>query len=133
MRTEVGVDQPILTFSNCFGDPFLPCDIDRYVSLFEQKLLENPEVNVWMINTGLDPYGERYDLDFTRHMVSSIISGYHSEDFECYNEDFGMYIPKYVTDYKRILNPLVNKSKKDLLFEQLYSKLEKNLEYEKVV
>ena len=131
--TEVGVDQPILTFSNCFGDPFLPCDIDRYVSLFEQKLLENPEVNVWMINTGLDPYGERYDLDFTRHMVSSIISGYHSEDFECYNEDFGMYIPKYVTDYKRILNPLVNKSKKDLLFEQLYSKLEKNLEYEKVV
>jgi phosphoenolpyruvate carboxykinase (ATP) len=131
--TEVGIDKPTLTFSNCFGDPFLPASIDRYVNLFGKKLDENPDINVWMINTGLMPDGDRYDLEFTRHMVRSIISGYYSKEMDVYNEDFGMYIPTYITDYKRILNPLVEKDKKDLLFKELYSKLEEKYEYEKTV
>jgi len=128
--TEVGIDEPQLTFSNCFGDPFLPCSIDRYVDLFGKKLDDNPEVKVWMINTGLTPDGDRYDLEFTRHMVSSIINGYYSDKMTEYDQRLGMYIPEYITDYKRILNPIVEKDKKDLLFDRFYRKLEEKFEYE---
>ena len=126
--TEVGIDEPQLTFSNCFGDPFLPCPIEKYVSLFGKKLDENPEVKVWMINTGLNPDGDRYDLEFTRHMVSSIINEYYSDKFTEYDHQLGMYIPESITDYKRILNPIVDKEKKKLLFEKFYSKLYEKLQ-----
>ena len=61
-------------------------------------------------------------------MVSSIINGYYSDKFTEYDSELGMFIPEYITDYKRILNPIVDKEKKKLLFEKFYSKLYEKLQ-----
>lgn len=128
--TELGVNEPTLTFSNCFGDPFLPAPIEKYVNLFGEKLEKNKDIKVWMINTGLTPDGDRYDLEFTRHMIDSIVNEFYSKKLLEYESDFGMYIPEWISDYKRILNPMVDKEKKNLLFDKFYSKLEEKVIYE---
>ncbi len=49
--TEMGVVEPIATFSACFGEAFLPMHPYRYAKLLEKKL-EQHNTNVWLINTG---------------------------------------------------------------------------------
>ena len=49
--TEMGVSEPKLTFSACFGAAFLPLHPTEYAKLFGDKM-EKHEVNVWLINTG---------------------------------------------------------------------------------
>lgn len=70
--TEVGVTEPQVTFSACFGKAFLPLHPTRYAELLGKKLKEN-SVNVWLVNTGWcgGPYGigNRIKLKYTRAMI----------------------------------------------------------------
>src|SRR5690606_27170671 len=50
--TEVGIREPQPTFSACFGKVFLPLHPTAYAELMGEKLKENPEVRVWLVNTG---------------------------------------------------------------------------------
>jgi len=77
--TEVGVTEPQATFSACFGRAFLPLHPTYYAELLGKKLDENPEVNVWLVNTGWSggPYGvgSRTKLSYTRAMITAAMNG----------------------------------------------------------
>ncbi|MFD2968073.1 phosphoenolpyruvate carboxykinase (ATP) [Sphingobacterium bambusae] len=75
--TEIGIKEPQTTFSACFGRVFLPANPTAYATLLGKKLEENPNVNVWLVNTGWTggSYGEgkRISLRYTRALVSAAI------------------------------------------------------------
>lgn len=76
--TEAGVVEPQLTFSACFGAPFLPLHPSKYAELLGNKL-EQSKAQVWMVNTGLigGEYGvgSRMKLKYTRAMISEALNG----------------------------------------------------------
>lgn len=76
--TEMGVTEPVATFSTCFGAAFLPLPPHRYAELLGE-LIEKHQVNVWLINTGWTggPYGigSRMRLDYTRAMIRAALHG----------------------------------------------------------
>jgi len=76
--TEAGVKSPQVTFSTCFGAPFLPLHPSDYASLLKEKI-ERHGVKVWLVNTGWTggPYGvgERMKLRFTRAMIKAAFAG----------------------------------------------------------
>lgn len=76
--TEVGVTEPQVTFSACFGKAFLPLHPTRYAELLGKKLKET-KVNVWLVNTGWcgGPYGigSRIKLKYTRSLISAALNG----------------------------------------------------------
>lgn len=77
--TEVGITEPSTTFSACFGKAFLPLHPARYAELLGKKLKENPEIRVWLVNTGWTggPYGvgTRMKLSYTRAMITAALNG----------------------------------------------------------
>lgn len=95
--TEMGITEPKLTFSACFGAAFLPLHPTAYASLFGEKM-EKQDVNVWLINTGWTggPYGvgSRMKLGYTRAMISAALEG--KLDFAPMHMDpvFGFEVPK---------------------------------------
>jgi len=76
--TEAGVTEPQLTFSTCFGAPFLPLRPGTYADLLEQKLSRHGS-QVWLVNTGWTggPYGvgNRIKLQYTRAMIRAALEG----------------------------------------------------------
>ena len=74
--TEMGVSEPVLTFSACFGAAFLPLHPIKYATLFGEKI-EKHNTNVWLINTGWTggPYGigSRMKLSYTRAMITAAL------------------------------------------------------------
>lgn len=76
--TEAGIDEPLPSFSACFGAPFMPLHPTRYAKMLSTKMKE-ANVNVWLINTGWTggPYGvgSRMKLRYTREMISSALEG----------------------------------------------------------
>lgn len=76
--TEAGVDEPVPSFSACFGAPFMPLHPTRYAEMLSAKMKE-ANVNVWLVNTGWTggPYGvgSRMKLRYTREMISSALEG----------------------------------------------------------
>lgn len=107
--TEMGVTEPKLTFSACFGAAFLPLHPTEYAKLFGEKMERN-EVNVWLINTGWTggPYGvgSRMKLAHTRAMIKAALDG--KLEFAPYQVDsiFGFMVPKICPDVPyEVLNP----------------------------
>jgi phosphoenolpyruvate carboxykinase (ATP) len=95
--TEAGVTEPQTTFSTCFGAPFLPLHPTKYAELLGQKLTENPNIKVWLLNTGYTggPYGigKRMSLPHTRALITAALTG--KLDSVAYNAHpvFGVSIP----------------------------------------
>ena len=56
--TEEGINEPAVTFSACFGAPFLPLHPTKYAAMLGDKI-DSSNVNVWFVNTGWTkgPYG----------------------------------------------------------------------------
>ena len=75
--TEEGITEPVVTFSACFGSPFLPLHPTKYAEMLGEKI-ESSNVNVWLINTGWTkgPYGtgERMKLSHTRSMIMAALN-----------------------------------------------------------
>jgi phosphoenolpyruvate carboxykinase (ATP) len=76
--TEVGITEPKVTFSTCFGAPFLPLHPATYAEMLGKKMKEH-NVNVWMVNTGWigGGYGtgSRIQLKYTRAMIRAALKG----------------------------------------------------------
>jgi phosphoenolpyruvate carboxykinase (ATP) len=107
--TEMGVTEPKLTFSACFGAAFLPLHPTAYAKLFGEKM-EKHQVNVWLINTGWTggPYGigSRMKLAHTRSMITAALEG--SLEFAPFRKDpvFGFMVPELCPNVPyEILNP----------------------------
>jgi phosphoenolpyruvate carboxykinase (ATP) len=73
--TEMGVKEPIPTFSACFGEAFIVCHPSKYARLLRDKL-EKHRANVWLVNTGWvsGSYGtgKRCPLKYTRMIINAI-------------------------------------------------------------
>jgi phosphoenolpyruvate carboxykinase (ATP) len=77
--TEAGVTEPQATFSACFGKAFLPLHPGKYAEMLGKKLKDNPNINVWLINTGWSGgaygVGSRMKLSYTRAMITAALNG----------------------------------------------------------
>ncbi len=75
--TEAGIDEPVPSFSACFGAPFMPLHPTEYAEMLSRKMKE-AGVNVWLINTGWTggPYGvgHRMKLKYTRAMITAAMN-----------------------------------------------------------
>jgi phosphoenolpyruvate carboxykinase (ATP) len=76
--TEVGIKEPMATFSTCFGAPFMPRHPAVYAKMLGERL-DRHDVPVWLVNTGWSggPYGtgERMNIGHTRQMVRAALNG----------------------------------------------------------
>ncbi len=108
--TEEGIDEPVPSFSACFGAPFMPMHPTVYAEMLSKKMKESG-VNVWLINTGWSggPYGvgSRIKLKYTRAMITAILEGKLDDvDYE-EHPIFGLHMPKYCPNVPtEILDPM---------------------------
>ena len=95
--TEAGVTEPQLTFSTCFGAPFLPLHPTKYAELLGKKLADSGAA-VWMINTGMTGgvygVGTRMKLSNTRAMITAALGGELDNVEFVAHPIFGVLIPK---------------------------------------
>lgn len=108
--TEAGVTEPQATFSACFGRVFLPLHPGKYAEMLGEKLKANPNINVWLINTGWTGgaygTGSRMKLPLTRAMITAALNGeLNSVEFENHPV-FGYAMPKTCPNVPaELLNP----------------------------
>ncbi len=108
--TEAGVTEPQATFSACFGKAFLPLHPGKYAKMLGEKLKANPNINVWLINTGWTGgaygTGSRMKLPFTRAMITAALTGaLNNVEFE-QHPVFGYMMPKTCANVpSELLNP----------------------------
>ena len=76
--TEVGVTEPVATFSPCFGAPFMALRPDVYARLLKQRMHEH-QARCVLLNTGWSGgaygTGERMSLPVTRRLLNAALSG----------------------------------------------------------
>jgi phosphoenolpyruvate carboxykinase (ATP) len=76
--TEIGVTEPLATFSAAFGAPFLPRHPGEYARMLADRLQAHG-VPVWLVNTGWTGgpvgQGKRMQIDHTRNMVRAALNG----------------------------------------------------------
>ena len=76
--TEVGVTEPEVTFSACFGDAFLPLHPAKYANMLSKKMEEHGAQG-WLINTGGTGgkygTGSRIALKYSRAIIDAIHDG----------------------------------------------------------
>lgn len=76
--TEMGVHEPVATFSACFGAAFLVWHPAKYAELLAERI-RNHGANVWLVNTGWSGggygTGKRMSLQVTRTLIDAIHDG----------------------------------------------------------
>ncbi len=110
--TEAGIDEPLPSFSACFGAPFMPLHPTKYAEMLSAKMKETG-VNVWLINTGWTggPYGvgSRMKLKYTRAMINAAINdelGEENHDNYHTHSVFNLAQPRVVPGVPtEVLNP----------------------------
>ena len=108
--TEAGVTEPQATFSACFGRAFLPLHPGKYASLLGENLKNNPQINVYLINTGWSGgaygTGSRMKLSFTRSMITAALKGQLNDVSYDTHPIFGVQMPQSCPNVpSEILNP----------------------------
>jgi phosphoenolpyruvate carboxykinase (ATP) len=100
--TEVELGkEPEITFSACFGGPFMVHHPYKYAELLKRKI-ERYKVKCWLVNTGWvgGPYGvgKRISIRHTRTLLNAALSG--MLDHVNYYRDpiFGFEVPKSCPD-----------------------------------
>jgi len=100
--TEVGLgEEPEITFSACFGAPFMVHHPMFYADLLRRKI-ERYGVTCWILNTGWvgGSYGigKRISIKHTRALLNAALSG-KLDDVEYYEDPvFGFEVPKSCPD-----------------------------------
>ncbi len=108
--TEVGLGkEPEITFSACFGGPFMVHHPYKYAELLKRKI-ERYGVTCWLVNTGWvgGPYGvgKRISIRHTRNLLNAALTG-QLADVEYYRDPvFGFEVPKTCPDVpEAVLQP----------------------------
>ncbi len=96
--TEIGMgEEPEITFSTCFGGPFMVHHPAFYARLLHQKILRY-DVNCWLLNTGWvgGPYGigKRISIRYTRTLLNSALDGLLDQVEYTTDPVFGFQVPK---------------------------------------
>ena len=132
--TEMGISEPLATFSACYGEAFLVYRPEHYAKMLRKKIKAH-DVNCWLVNTGWvgGKYGvgKRCDIDVTREIVRSIHDGsllkqpcmkFEAMDLDV-PEKYGLPVEKWHNKgaYQIELNKLMG------LFETNFAKYDFNL------
>lgn len=96
--TEIGIgEEPEITFSTCFGGPFMVHHPGFYADLLNRKILRYG-VNCWLLNTGWvgGPYGigKRISIRHTRDMLDAALNGELLKVEYTTDPIFGFQVPK---------------------------------------
>lgn len=108
--TEVGITDPVATFSACFGEAFLPLHPYTYAKLLAE-MTQKHTADVWLINTGWSGgkygIGKRMSLKITRRIIDSIHEGeLDKAEFETM-PGFNLKVPKTISGLdSNILMPI---------------------------
>lgn len=107
--TEVGVREPQVTFSACFGEAFLVWHPTKYAEMLAARLRAH-DAQAWLINTGWSGgahgAGHRISLAHTRAMIDAIHSGVLADAPTLQDPIFGLAVPSSVPGVpSRILQP----------------------------
>ena len=133
--TEEGVNEPLPSFSACFGAPFMPLHPTKYAEMLSEKMKKN-NVKVWLINTGWTggPYGigNRMKLKYTRAMINSALNGKLDNVDYIQHPIFKLLIPVSCKNVPaEVLNPRdtwTNKDAYDTKAKELAKSFHKNFE-----
>ena len=96
--TEIGLGiEPEITFSTCFGGPFMVHHPYDYASMLRKKLIKHG-AQCWLVNTGWTggPFGigKRISIQHTRKLLDAALSG-NLIDVGYYQDPvFGFDVPK---------------------------------------
>ena len=94
--TEMGVSEPVATFSACFGAAFMMWHPNRYAELLAEKIKKH-NVQAWLVNTGWTggPYGvgARFKLKYTRAIIDAIHNGDFADVDVRTDQNFGFEVP----------------------------------------
>ena len=93
--TEIGVTEPVPTFSTCFGEPFLPLDPSVYAAMLAEKV-EKAGARVYLVNTGWNGTGKRMKLGYTRAMVTAALTGDIEKSTFVTDPTFGVEVPTHI-------------------------------------
>jgi phosphoenolpyruvate carboxykinase (ATP) len=125
--TEVGLGkEPEMTFSTCFGAPFMVHHPSFYADLLKRKLLKYG-VHCWLVNTGWigGPYGvgKRISIRYTRALLNAALSGDLLNVPYSADPVFGFDVPQQCEGVPpEILNPAGSWSNKEA-YMQRYKEL----------
>lgn len=116
--TEAGLGkEPAITFSACFGGPFMVHHPSRYAELLRDKI-ERYGVKCWLVNTGwvggAYGIGKRISIKYTRALLNAALTG--KLDHVQYKQDpiFGFEVPMHCPDVPdEILDPSSSWSDKE--------------------
>ncbi len=102
--TEVGINEPVATFSSCFGEAFLPLAPDVYARMLGRKLAAGG-AQVWLVNTGWigGPYGTgtRIPLRYTRALLKAVLDNSLDQSGFIPHPVFGVDVPESCGDIPR--------------------------------
>lgn len=90
--TEINISSPQVTFSHCYGAPFMPLPIHIYANLFLQKV-EQYNPNIWLLNTGwiesnYGNGGQRIPLKYTRQLLNFALNFKNENELEFIIDDY---------------------------------------------
>jgi len=125
--TEVGLGkEPEITFSTCFGGPFMVHHPEVYARLLKEKVLRYG-ADCWLVNTGWvgGPYGvgKRISIRYTRAMLNAALGGKLNDVEFTTDPLFGFQVPKTCPDVPaHVLDPAGSWPNRDL-YTQRYRQL----------
>jgi len=125
--TEIGLgNEPISTFSACFGAPFMVHHPYVYARLLKDRMLEH-DVNCWLINTGWTggPFGtgKRISIKYTRALLNAALEGDLDNVEFITDAVFGFGVPASCPGVPaRILDPKLTWADK-AAYDQRYTQL----------
>lgn len=96
--TEVGLGkEPEMTFSTCFGAPFMVHHPSFYADLLKRKILKHGS-NCWLVNTGwiggAYGVGKRISIRYTRRLLEAALTGELLNAEYVTDPVFGFSVPK---------------------------------------
>ena len=115
--TEIGVTEPIPTFSTCFGAPFMTRKPTEYAKLLGERIAAS-EANCWLVNTGWTGgaygTGHRMSIKHTRAMLRAALDGVLADAPLREDPNFGLQVPESCPDVPaEALDPRGSWSDKD--------------------
>jgi len=124
--TEVGIVDPVATFSACFGEAFLPLHPFTYAKMLAD-LVEKHKAKVWLMNTGWSGgkygVGKRMSLKITRSLLDSIHNGELDKVEYTTLPGFNLRVPKSCPNVDNSILQPINTWKDKAAFTEQTKKL----------
>jgi phosphoenolpyruvate carboxykinase (ATP) len=124
--TEIGLgEEPEITFSTCFGGPFMVHHPAYYADILRRKITRYG-VNCWLLNTGWvgGPYGvgKRISIRYTRALLNAALNGDLLDVEYATDPVFGFQVPQSCPNVPdSVMNPAASWSSPDAYMKRYRS------------